>query len=87
MARGWESKAVESQMEDRARPGGGRGPMSDGERARAERRAVCELSRARVVDELALCGPNARRVALQSALAALDEELDTLLRAPRDPGP
>jgi hypothetical protein len=48
---------------------------------------VCELSRARVVDELALCGSDARRVALQGALAALDEELDQLSRAPRGPSP
>jgi hypothetical protein len=60
--------------------------MSDEERARAERRAVCELSRARVVDELAHCGSHARRAALRSALAALDEELDGLSRAAQGPG-
>jgi hypothetical protein len=81
MARGWESKSVESQQEDRARGSAARPPVSPEERARAQRRAACELSRARIVDELAKVATGPRRSALEAALAALDAELRELAGA------
>ena len=78
MARGWESKSVESQIAD---AGGGeqrRGGMPADERQSRARRRGLELSRARVLQELEATTSPVRRSALESALAFLDGELTKL---------
>jgi hypothetical protein len=81
MARGWESKSVESQIED----AGSR--SSQGELLTAEQRAVwhklqdLELSRRRVLQDLEAARSPLRRTALEQALAFLDQEIRKL--APR----
>lgn len=77
MARGWESKSVESQQDDaRAAPAAGRTMTAD-ERARAQRRATLELAVAGTQSELrAACHP-AHRDMLRLKLDALKAELGT----------
>ncbi|MEA2568758.1 MAG: hypothetical protein QOI24_759 [Acidobacteriota bacterium] len=79
MARGWESKSVESQMEDRlAAPGGrGRSGHSD-ELEKARKRESIEASRRRVERELASSHSDVHRAALRNALEHLDAELRKL---------
>ena len=79
MARGWESKSVESQqMSDEHGTASVGRPGTPEERERQRRRSGLELSRARVLSELEVTEAPARRSALQSALAYLDGELAKL---------
>jgi len=78
MARGWESKSVESQMADDSGADQRRGRPGAEERQRRQRRSGLELSRARVVQELEATTSAVRRAALESALAFLDGELAKL---------
>jgi hypothetical protein len=76
MARGWESKSVESQIADAGEER--RGGLSADERQRRARRRSLELSRARVLQELEATTSPVRRSALENALAFLDGELTKL---------
>ena len=78
MARGWESKSVESQIAEGEQAEEQHGPLNAEERKLRQRRHGLELSRAHVVEELAVTTAPARRAALESALAALDGELEKL---------
>jgi len=78
MARGWESKSVESQIEDRAAPRERREERSREDREREAKRHSVELSRRRIVRELETARSNAHRSALENALAHLDSELRKL---------
>ena len=69
MARGWESKSVESQQSDT--------PLVK-EKQIDRRRHGLEMSRRRIVSELAATQSNVRRGSLQAALQHLDEELAKL---------
>jgi hypothetical protein len=81
MARGWESKAVESQIEDvQARQEAGPA-LTPEERERAGKRAGLELSRRRVLHDLEATRSEIRRASLEQALAFLDEEIRKLDRA------
>jgi hypothetical protein len=77
MARGWESKSVESQIEERREAPARR----DGDAAAAEelsrrrKRESVELSRRRVVKELETSRSAVHRTALENALHHLDDEL------------
>jgi hypothetical protein len=76
MARGWESKSVESQQESRearSSPDADRGELE----LRRKRESV-ELSRRRVMSELEKSRSDVHRTALQNALHHLDEELKKL---------
>jgi tripartite-type tricarboxylate transporter receptor subunit TctC len=78
MARGWESKSVESQQEEmsRATP---RGPAPTAEQvARAERRRTLELQRRRVEAEIARATAPAHRHMLEEALLALTAKMAEL---------
>ncbi len=81
MARGWESKSVESQIEDAG------SHTSQGQLLTAEQRAIwqklqdLELSRRRVLQDLAAARSAVRRTALEQALAFLEQEIRKL--APR----
>jgi len=78
MARGWESKSVESQIEDAGLR------SSQGELLTAEQRATLhklqdlELSRRRVLQDLEAARSAVRRTALEQALAFLDQEIRKL---------
>lgn len=79
MARGFESKQVESQQEEAARGRPLPGPeLSADERARLERRRALELSRARAQADLSRATAPPHRLMLEQAIAALDRELRTL---------
>jgi hypothetical protein len=80
MARGWESKAIESQMEDKGRTdsSGRRQALSPEQRARQERKRTLELVKARLSADLAASRVEAHRRMLEQALAAIDAELMSL---------
>lgn len=78
MARGWESKSVESQIEDASTPRVRRDPLTREELDLRARRESIELSRRRVAREIAETSSPARRASLELALAHLDEELKKL---------
>ena len=80
VSRGWESKDVESQMEEAAarrsaskRPA----PTAEQVRVKAERESL-ELSRKRVLGDLEAAAHPRRREQLESALRHLDEKLASL---------
>lgn len=78
MARGWESKSVESQIEDadsRAERGK---KLTPEERQLEQKRQGLELSRRRVLKELESTRSPVRRTSLEAALAFLDKELEEL---------
>ncbi|HEX5070115.1 MAG TPA: hypothetical protein VFV78_07850 [Vicinamibacterales bacterium] len=83
MARGWESKSVEAQQEDRE-VRKEKGPaISIEAAARLERRRVLELTRARAIADLAAARSPAHRQMLEAAIRSLDEQL----RGPLAHGP
>ena len=74
MARGWESKSVESQQTETLR----RDPRrkeSHEEIERRQKRESLQLSRARISRELSEARTPVHRAALENALRFLDEEL------------
>ena len=80
MARGWESKNVESQMEDQARQSPGR---RDDERARDDierdhRKRSLEMTRRSVARDLESSRSPVHRTALEHALRHLDDEMKKL---------
>jgi hypothetical protein len=83
MARGWESKSVEAQQEEAARPAAASSGRSlapaDLERLAARR--TLELARARTLADLRVATQPAHRAMLERTLAALDEELAAKDRA------
>ncbi len=72
MARGWESKSVESQQEERGAPA--RGEIDP----REKKRESIEMSRRRVVNELHSARSDVHRAALENALKHLDDELSRI---------
>ena len=82
MARGWESKAIEAQVEERDLRAAERGaPARDDSpeaRARRERLESLRLSRARTLSQLERATTAAHRQMLQRTLAALESEIDSL---------
>lgn len=77
MARGWESKSVESQQDAESRPDRGRSFTAE-EREVQQKRSGLELSRRRVLQEIETTRSAVRRASLEQALAFLDEELRKL---------
>lgn len=74
MARGWESKDVESQIESRERERAADRPLTPADRKRQQ----LELNRARILRELqSACHPRFRGQ-LEAELAFLDSELSKL---------
>ena len=80
MARGWESKGVESQIEDRSAARDLRARSADGaaDREREQRRAGLETSRRRIARELEQSTSGTHRTALENALKFLDEQIAKL---------
>ena len=77
MARGWESKSVESQIEDADRPDRTE-PLTPEQREIRRKRESLELSRRRVLHDLEAARSEVRRTSLEHALAFLDEEIRKL---------
>ena len=80
MARGWESKSVESQQEESFRESEQRDfqQLSPEERERRERLASLELSRARTLDQLERATGPAHRAMLKRTLLALERDIAEL---------
>ena len=81
MARGWESKAVEDQIEqanERARRQESLEDLSPEEQARRERLESLRLSRARTLAQLESATRPAHRQMLQRTLRALEAEMEDL---------
>jgi hypothetical protein len=78
MARGWESKSIESQQEDAQAAKARKPALTPEERARAERRTSLQLALARAQSELqAACQP-AYRDMLRMKLETLQQQLAEL---------
>jgi hypothetical protein len=80
MARGWESKDVESQVEAKKTmsSSSGSGPKSPEELRRDQERRDLQLSRVRIVNDLeAATHPNHRK-SLEAALEHLDQKIAKL---------
>lgn len=76
MARGWESKSVEAQQADAAEPSAEpRKKLTPQEAALARERETLRLSQQRVLEQLAHSQDPRRRMALEKALADLNEKL------------
>ena len=78
MARGWESKSVESQQDDAQTKSASRPELTPEERARLDRRRTLELALARTQAELQVACHAAHRDMLRLKLEALNVELGTL---------
>lgn len=84
MARGWESKDVEAQVEAQVEsslsPKGqsGRGPKTAEQMKRDQERQQLELSRTRIVHDLESATHPNHRKSLEAALAHLDKKIAEL---------
>lgn len=84
MARGWESKGVEAQVEAEVEssqsPKGqsGRGPMTAEQMKRDQERKQLELSRTRIIHDLESATHPNHRKSLEAALAHLDKKIGEL---------
>jgi hypothetical protein len=79
MARGWESKSVEQQQEERShttKPAGA--PISPGEQRHNRKREGLLLSRGRLVQELQTAANPRRRQMLEQSIAEVDRQLSSL---------
>ena len=81
MARGWESKSVESQIESADRRSDQGEALTLEQRQRRRKLDGLELSRRRVVQEIETARSEARRASLEQALAFLDQEIEELRQA------
>lgn len=81
MARGWESKSVESQIEDAESRKDRREVLTHEQRETRQKREGLELSRRRVLQEMETTRSEVRRASLEQALAYLDGEIEKLDQA------
>jgi hypothetical protein len=80
MARGWESKSVEAQMENAkdAVPSGSRSPLTDGEKKDQHERDSLKLSRAYIVHQMEASTNERYTESLKQALNEIDQKLARL---------
>ncbi|MEA2600268.1 MAG: hypothetical protein QOF89_1260 [Acidobacteriota bacterium] len=78
MARGWESKSVESQIEDADSQANRGERLTPEQRQLRQKRESIELSRRRVLQEIEATRSPVRRASLEQALAFLDKQLEEL---------
>jgi hypothetical protein len=80
MARGWESKDVESQVADRKTVADqpGKGQKSPEETKKEQERRGLTLSRTRVLNDLEVATNPNHRKSLEAALAHLDKKIAEL---------
>jgi hypothetical protein len=78
MARGWESKSVEQQQEERSQERTTvRAPLSPAEQERNRRRDGLRLSRERLAQQLRTAAKPGHRQMLEQAIAELDRQLSS----------
>ena len=76
MARGWESKSVESQQDtERSEK---HEALTPEQRETKQKRSSLEMSRRRILNEIETTRSAVRRTSLEQALAFLDDELGKL---------
>ena len=75
MARGWESKAIESQQDEAQRVSRPGRPLTEAERETASRRRTLELARARAQADLERATIPAHRELLERTIAGIDARL------------
>lgn len=80
MARGFESKAVESQQADATNRTAPREKISPAEAARRAQLATLMLARTRAEADLGAAKADAHRAMLERAIADLDRQIDALTR-------
>jgi hypothetical protein len=80
MARGWESKGVESQVEETQAPQEkpGSGAKTPEQVVREQQRKDLQLSRTRILNDLASATHPNHRKSLEAALAYLDKKIAEL---------
>ena len=80
MARGWESKDVESQVDttERSKWASGSGPKTEEQIKCEQQRKDLELSRTRVLNDLETAKNPNHRKSLEAALAHLEQKLAEL---------
>ena len=78
MARGWESKSIESQQEEAARDRVRKPSLTPEQRAAEERRRTLQLARTRAAEDLARATAPHHRKMLEQTLTAIDEQLARL---------
>ncbi|HTI39562.1 MAG TPA: hypothetical protein VL484_18515 [Vicinamibacterales bacterium] len=78
MARGWESKNIESQQEDAGRARNRPPALTPEERAKRARRHSLELARARAAADLERATAPAHRSMLEQAIKTLDQQIGEL---------
>jgi hypothetical protein len=80
MARGWESKDVETQVESKESPkaSSGRESKSPEQQAREQDIQQLQLSRTRIANDLATATNPNHRKSLEAALAHLDKKIADL---------
>ena len=77
MARGWESKNIESQQEEALKPRDERPALTPEERERVQKRGAIELALAAKRVELANATSDAHRAYVARAIAELERALDS----------
>lgn len=78
MARGWESKSVESQQDEANAPRSKAPALAPAEAARKSARATLMMARTRALADLQTACVPAHRAMLEQAIAELDQRLATL---------
>jgi hypothetical protein len=78
MARGWESKSIEQQQEEKSEQGSShRVPLSPAEQQRMRKRDGLLLSRERLTQQLQAAVNPRHRQMLEQSLAELDRQLSS----------
>ena len=77
MARGWESKNIESQQEEALKPRDERPALSSDERERVQKQRAIELALAAKRVELANATSDAHRAYIQRAITELEKLLNS----------
>jgi hypothetical protein len=78
MARGWESKSIESQQEEAAASRTSKPAVDPADAARQSQRATLMLARTRALGDLQRACMPAHRAMLEQAIADLDEKIGRL---------
>ncbi len=78
MARGWESKSVESQQEDASSGNQPRNRLTQKQRETEARKQGLKLSRSRILEQIQSSENPRYRAGLEQALAAIEEQLARL---------
>jgi hypothetical protein len=78
MARGWESKSVESQQEEATRPRAHKPALTPAQQADEERRRTLVMTRARTLADLGRATSPGHREMLKHAIKSLEEQLSSL---------